>query len=190
MHHPFTAPIEEDKEKLNGLIERMQAIMKEETEKKGKKNEEVEFPFDLLLSLSSIRGAHYDYVMNGVELGGGSIRIHSSSLQSSVFQLLNASPSSFQHLLTALQYGAPPHGGFALGMDRFIASLAANWMSSSSSSPSSSTPSSSYVYPLPIREVIAFPKTATGKDLLIESPARVEDTILKQYHIQVQTQPQ
>ena len=102
-----------------------------------------------------MRGQHYDIVVNGVELGGGSIRIHQPELQKLVFeQVLQIPPemvqARFGYMLEAFRYGAPPHGGIALGFDRLIAILCG-------------TPS--------IRDVIAFPKTAKGTDLMTDSPA-------------------
>lgn len=114
-----------------------------------------------------IRGLHYDCVCNGVELGGGSIRIHNHRYQKKVFEKLKFSPfmiNQFQHLLEALKYGCPPHGGLAIGFDRLIAML---------------TGSSS------IRDVIAFPKTAGGNELLTGSPSEVPAADLEDFGIKI-----
>jgi aspartyl-tRNA synthetase len=137
-HHPFTAPVAEDA-----------PLLKTEPKK--------------------VRGQHYDVVVNGVELGGGSIRIHQPELQKTVFEeVLQIPPdmvkARFGYLLEAFRYGAPPHGGIALGFDRLLAILCG-------------TPS--------IRDVIAFPKTAKGTDLMTDSPAGVEPKQLRELHIEV-----
>jgi aspartyl-tRNA synthetase len=137
-HHPFTAPVEEDISMLT-------------TDPK------------------KVRGQHYDVVVNGVELGGGSIRIHRPDLQKKVFEeVLQISPDEtqlrFGYMLEAFRYGAPPHGGIALGFDRLNAILCG-------------TPS--------IRDVIAFPKTAKGTCLMTESPSAVSARQLRDLHIEV-----
>jgi aspartyl-tRNA synthetase len=137
-HHPFTAPVAED------------------------------IPF-LKTDPKKVRGQHYDVVVNGVELGGGSIRIHQPDVQKTVFEeVLQISPEEtklrFGYLLEAFRYGAPPHGGIALGFDRLCAILCG-------------TPS--------IRDVIAFPKTAKGTDLMTDSPAAVSPRQLRDLHIEV-----
>jgi aspartyl-tRNA synthetase len=137
-HHPFTAPVAEDIPLLS-------------TDPK------------------KVRGQHYDIVVNGVELGGGSIRIHQPELQKLVFeQVLQIPPemvqARFGYMLEAFRYGAPPHGGIALGFDRLIAILCG-------------TPS--------IRDVIAFPKTAKGADLMTDSPAGVEARQLRDLYLEV-----
>jgi aspartyl-tRNA synthetase len=116
-----------------------------------------------------VRGQHYDVVVNGVELGGGSIRIHQPELQKIVFeQVLQIPPdvvkARFGYMLEAFRYGCPPHGGIALGFDRLNAILCG-------------TPS--------IRDVIAFPKTAKGADLMTDSPAAVEPKQLRDLHIEL-----
>ncbi|OBZ76532.1 Aspartate--tRNA ligase [Grifola frondosa] len=135
-HHPFTAPMWED-------IEKMYA---------GK--------------IAEVRGQHYDLVLNGVEIGGGSVRVHDAAMQDYMFthilQLTEKEKFSFNHLLHALRCGAPPHGGFAFGFDRLIAILC-------------KTES--------IRDVIAFPKTAAGTDLLFKSPSPSTPEVLAQYSI-------
>jgi aspartyl-tRNA synthetase len=137
-HHPFTAPVAED------------------------------IPF-LATDPKKVRGQHYDIVVNGTELGGGSIRIHQPEVQKKVFEeVLQIPPdlvkARFGYMLEAFRYGAPPHGGIALGFDRMIAILCG-------------TPS--------IRDVIAFPKTAKGTDLMTDSPAGVEARQLRDLHLEV-----
>ncbi|PYJ96039.1 MAG: aspartate--tRNA ligase [Verrucomicrobia bacterium] len=137
-HHPFTAPVAED----------------------------IQF---LTSDPKKVRGQHYDIVVNGTELGGGSIRIHQPDVQKTVFeQVLQISPEEtklrFGYLLEAFRYGAPPHGGIALGFDRLIAILCG-------------TPS--------IRDVIAFPKTAKGTDLMTNSPAPVTPKQLRDLHLEL-----
>jgi len=139
-HHPFTAPVAEDI-----------PLLKSEPRK--------------------VRGQHYDVVVNGVELGGGSIRIHQPEVQKTVFEeVLQIPPEEtklrFGYMLEAFRYGAPPHGGIALGFDRLIAILCG-------------TPS--------IRDVIAFPKTAKGTCLMTESPSPVSPRQLRDLHIELKT---
>jgi aspartyl-tRNA synthetase len=139
-HHPFTAPVTEDIPLLKTDPKR-------------------------------VRGQHYDVVVNGVELGGGSIRIHQPAVQKTIFEELLAIPPEetklrFGYMLDAFKYGAPPHGGIALGFDRLIAILCG-------------TPS--------IRDVIAFPKTAKGTDLMTNSPSTVSPRQLRDLYIEVKT---
>jgi aspartyl-tRNA synthetase len=113
--------------------------------------------------LQTVRARAYDLVLNGVEIGGGSIRIHRMADQALVFDLLQIPKETaqlqFGFLLEALEYGAPPHGGFALGLDRFCALL-------------SGEPT--------IRDVIPFPKTQKGQDLMSNAPSAVSDLQLRE----------
>ncbi len=116
-----------------------------------------------------VRGQHYDVVLNGMELGGGSIRIHQPALQKKVFEDVLKIPadvveSRFGYMLKAFTYGAPPHGGIAFGLDRMVALLCGTTS---------------------IRDVIAFPKTQKGQDLMAQSPTPVTARQLKELHIQV-----
>jgi aspartyl-tRNA synthetase len=136
MHHPFTSPLDADMGKLES-------------------------------DPGNIRAKAYDLVLNGSEIGGGSIRIHDSAMQRRIFSLLNISDEEaklrFGFFLEALEYGTPPHGGIALGLDRITAILA------NESS---------------IREVIAFPKTAAAVDLMSGAPSPVDSRQLRELHIQ------
>ena len=126
MHHPFTAPLREDIEHLK-------------------------------TDPGKCRAQAYDLVINGYEAGGGTIRIHDQELQSQVFGLLGIAPEQakerFGFLLDALRYGAPPHGGIALGLDRMVMLFGRQDN---------------------IREVIAFPKTQRATDLMTGAPAEVD----------------
>ncbi len=116
---------------------------------------------------ANVRAVAYDVVLNGYELGGGSIRIHEKDLQAQMFSVLGVGPEEqqikFGHLLDAFRFGAPPHGGLALGLDR-IAMLVAGEDS--------------------IREVIAFPKNNKGADLMAHSPCQIEHKLLREVYVQ------
>ena len=137
MHHPFTAPRDEDVSLLDSSPEK-------------------------------VRGRHYDMVCNGYELGGGSIRIYTRELQRKVFRLLGYSDEEveelFGHLLEAFDYGAPPHGGIALGIDRTVMLLAGEGT---------------------IREVIAFPKNQSAADLTFNAPSPVTEEQLSELHLRL-----
>jgi aspartyl-tRNA synthetase len=119
--------------------------------------------------LMSIRANSYDLVLNGYELSSGSIRIHKSDVQKQVFKLLKISDEEqqikFAHMLEAFKYGAPPHGGFAPGIDRIVMLLMGE-------------PN--------IREVIAFPKTGEGRDLMMNAPSPAGKKQLKELGISLE----
>lgn len=136
-HHPFTSPVEEDLDKL-------------------------------LTDPANVRANAYDLVLNGYELGGGSIRIHKNDVQENMFQALGFSKEEaaeqFGFLLEALEYGAPPHGGIALGLDRIIMLLAGRTN---------------------LRDTILFPKTASASDLLTDAPGSVSEAQLQELSIEL-----
>jgi aspartyl-tRNA synthetase len=140
-HHPFTSPLDGDIDKLES---RDPAV------------------------LSSLKSKAYDIVLNGSELGGGSIRIHRMDIQQKIFSLLGIDETSqrqkFGFLLDALQYGAPPHGGIALGVDRVVMILRNTTN---------------------IRDVIAFPKTQSGADLMCGAPSTIEEKQLREANIRL-----
>ena len=111
----------------------------------------------------SVIGQHFDLVLNGNEVGGGSIRIYNSDLQKYIIEsVLKEDSKPLQYFLTALQSGCPPHGGIALGVDRLLAIMCDAFS---------------------IRDVIAFPKSSEGKDLMSQAPAPLLDEIKKLYHL-------
>ena len=136
-HHPFTKPWDEDIPLIDTSPEK-------------------------------VRSKHYDMVCNGYEIGGGSLRIHTAELQRKVFRLLGYSDEEieerFGHMLEAFEYGAPPHGGIALGIDRIVMLLAGEET---------------------IREVIAFPKTQAAIDLTVNAPSAVTEEQLAELHIRL-----
>jgi len=115
-----------------------------------------------------VRAHAYDIVCNGYELGGGSIRIHDRALQEKVFEILGHSQASirerFGHILDAFEFGVPPHGGIAPGIDRIVMMLAGTEN---------------------IRDVIAFPKTQSHQDLMLGAPSPVDQAQLEELHIKV-----
>ena len=136
-HHPFTSPHDEDMDKLES-------------------------------DPGAVRALAYDVVLNGTELGSGSIRIHRQDVQSAIFKAMGMSPDEqqarFGFFLEALQYGTPPHGGIALGLDRIVMILAGAES---------------------LREVIPFPKTAKAVDLMVDAPTPVSERQLKELGIEV-----
>jgi aspartyl-tRNA synthetase len=138
MHHPFTSPHDEDWDKLESQP-------------------------------GEVRAKAYDLVLNGSEIGGGSVRIHDAALQGRIFSRLGITEEEarlrFGFFLEALEYGTPPHGGIALGLDRIVAILAGETS---------------------IREVIAFPKTASAVDLMASAPSTVDAKQLRELHLKIQ----
>ncbi|HTB05324.1 MAG TPA: aspartate--tRNA ligase [Bacteroidia bacterium] len=137
-HHPFTSWKKEDEQYLNG-------------------------------DLGKIRANAYDLVINGVEIGGGSIRIHDRQKQEKMFQLIGLTKEEaeqkFAFILNAFEYGAPPHGGIALGLDRFSSMTISNEEN--------------------IRDYIAFPKNNAGRDMMMDSPSMVDEKQLKELGIKI-----
>ncbi|MDQ1388708.1 MAG: aspartyl-tRNA synthetase [Acidobacteriaceae bacterium] len=146
-HHPFTSPHEEDMAKLESGVEALN---------------------DPLSPLSAVRALAYDVVLNGTELGSGSIRIHRQDVQSRIFRALGMTEEEararFGFFLEALEYGTPPHGGIALGLDRIVMILAGAES---------------------LREVIPFPKTARAVDLMVDAPTPVGEAQLKELGIAI-----
>ncbi|MDZ7798092.1 MAG: aspartate--tRNA ligase [Patescibacteria group bacterium] len=136
-HHPFTAPVEKDLKNLDKNPEKVKALS-------------------------------YDLVLNGYEIGTGSIRIHQKDLQQKIFEILGLSQKEikkrFGHILEAFEYGVPPHGGMAPGLDRLVMLLAGE-------------PN--------IREVMAFPKTSDARDLMMGAPSKLPESEVKEKHISI-----
>ncbi len=136
MHHPFTAPLPEDEAKMLGGDHE---------------------------TMKSLKANAYDLVINGVEIGGGSIRIHDRALQEKNFKLLGftqeEAEAQFGFLLGAFEYGAPPHGGIAFGFDRLCAVMRGQTS---------------------IRDFIAFPKNNMGRDMMIDAPSPIDDKQLEE----------
>ncbi len=137
MHHPFTSPNPEDMDKLN-------------------------------TDPGAVRANAYDMVVNGVEVGGGSIRIHDRDVQSRMFDVLGFSKeeaqAQFGFLMSAFEYGAPPHGGLAFGFDRLCALFGGQDS---------------------IRDFIAFPKNTSGRDVMIDSPSHLDQAQLDELALDV-----
>ena len=137
MHHPFTSPKVEDLELMES-------------------------------NPGAVRANAYDMVINGVEIGGGSIRIHDKPLQKKMFKLLGFSDEEAQNqfgfLMNAFEYGAPPHGGIALGFDRLVALFGGSDS---------------------IRDFIAFPKNNAGRDVMIDSPSEISEEQLMELKLKV-----
>ena len=137
MHHPFTSPKPEDMHLIN-------------------------------TDPGKVRANAYDLAMNGVELGGGSMRIHDRDLQSRMFDLLGFTKEDAQEqfgfLMSAFEYGAPPHGGLAFGLDRLVATMGGSES---------------------IRDYIAFPKNNSGRDTMIDAPSPLNDDQLKELGIKL-----
>ncbi len=137
MHHPFTSPKKEDIKKMES-------------------------------DPGSVRANAYDMVINGVEIGGGSIRIHEKDLQKRMFKLLGftdeEAQNQFGFLMNAFEYGAPPHGGIALGFDRLVALFGGSDS---------------------IRDFIAFPKNNAGRDVMIDSPSKISDEQLDELKLKL-----
>jgi aspartyl-tRNA synthetase len=137
MHHPFTSPHPEDVDKLDS-------------------------------DPGAVKANAYDLVINGVEIGGGSIRIHDRTMQARMFEVLGFSKEEAQEqfgfLMSAFEYGAPPHGGIAFGFDRLCALFAGQDS---------------------IRDFIAFPKNTSGRDIMIDSPSAIDDAQLQELRLKL-----
>ncbi|MBG7630384.1 MAG: aspartate--tRNA ligase, partial [Bacteroidetes bacterium] len=137
MHHPFTSPKPEDMHLLD-------------------------------TDPGKVRANAYDLVLNGNEIGGGSIRIHDKATQALMFDHLGFTPEEakeqFGFLMNAFEYGAPPHGGLAFGLDRLVAILGGQET---------------------IRDFIAFPKNNSGRDVMIDAPSKIDDTQLKELSLKL-----
>ncbi|PIP21298.1 MAG: aspartate--tRNA ligase [Candidatus Omnitrophica bacterium CG23_combo_of_CG06-09_8_20_14_all_40_11] len=147
-HHPFTAPRQEDRDILEKMPDKVNPVRDK--------------------SLNGVKARSYDLVLNGMEIGSGSIRIHEQELQEKIFKIIGINKTEahkrFGFLLEAFQYGAPPHAGIAIGMDRLLAILAGETS---------------------IREMIAFPKTSAGFCPLSGAPSEVDERQLKELNLTV-----
>jgi aspartyl-tRNA synthetase len=147
MHHPFTSPLDEDLSAFQRAVEGGETKL-----------------------LGTLRAKAYDAVINGVEVAGGSIRIHRNDIQQVVFKALGISPETararFGFFLDALEFGTPPHGGIASGIERLMMVLAGTEN---------------------IRDVMAFPKTASAADLMIDAPGEVDPAQLRELRIAVES---
>ncbi len=156
-HHPFTMPKEED-------LKLLQSVIPAKVYDPWVRPNRAGIQKDLL----RIRACAYDIVLNGYEIGGGSLRIHKKDLQNQIFEILGLNQKEinerFGHMLEAFKYGAPPHGGIALGLDRLMMILAGEES---------------------IREVIAFPKTGDARDLMMNAPSELPEKQLKDVHIKI-----
>ena len=157
-HHPFTSPKKEDMYIINSMI----SEIREEIIADRPMNYKVQIP----------RAMAYDIVVNGVEIGGGSIRIHNKDLQGKMFEILGFSKveaqKQFGFLMNAFEFGAPPHGGIALGFDRLCS------MFGGADS---------------IRDFIAFPKNNSGRDVMIDAPSEISAEQLDELEIELKKQP-
>jgi aspartyl-tRNA synthetase len=145
MHHPFTSPLDEDLPLLERALANNEAHL-----------------------LGQIRAKAYDTVINGIEVAGGSIRIHRQDVQRLIFQAIGMTEDTararFGFFLDALEYGTPPHGGIASGIERLLMSL---------------VPTDN------IRDVMAFPKTASAADLMIDAPGTIDAQQLDELSIRI-----
>lgn len=185
MHHPFTAPHPHDIDEFNRIMGEFakkvkldpvtsQPLYSQNDLPTQTINDSItNYPLDLTTvsqQLGQIRALHYDLVSNGLEVGGGSIRLHQSVMQKQVFDILQVPHDKFSHLINALELGAPPHGGFAAGLDRLIAIFGSQHPQGD---------------PLKLKDVIAFLKSSTGNDLLLGTPNQQTGDQLNEYSIMV-----
>jgi aspartyl-tRNA synthetase len=145
MHHPFTSPVDEDLQAFERAVEGGETGL-----------------------LASLRAKAYDAVVNGIEVAGGSIRIHRRDVQRLVFKALGLTEEKarerFGFFLDALEYGTPPHGGIAAGIERMLMALTGIEN---------------------IRDLMAFPKTASAADLMIDAPGAIDPHQLEELHISI-----
>lgn len=220
MHHPFTLVQERDRDSLEDVMDQFDAYMQSHPSCPSWRH--VPLTYTQYTILSTIRGQHYDIVCNGVEVGGGSVRVHDAAHQRRIFQLLGVSSTLFEHLLQVLSSGTPPRmktrereremedeimalcmyvysllddmlyalaccildAGAAFGFDRLVSLFgAAVHAYNSNSSPE--RPYDKYGSALAIRDVIAFPKTTSGQDLMFQTPTTISNEQLAPYHINI-----